>query len=184
MIFFVVFTKFIRIRIFLNQNLENAKSFSKLSTKYVLVKYILINIDTQFHVLSWLKIINLVPFFVSHSTFDCQTSECSLELFFFKFFVDWLENWKYQWNELSCCQTLFQEFSRNKWFVSYKTILSMFWSKTFSQLLSDDIWSNTKFFWRREDRIEQETSWRYSLWSDFAATISRDFFFFLTENTL
>ena len=51
MIFFVVFTKVIRIRIFLNQNLENAKSFSKLSTKYVLVKYI-INIDTQFHVLS------------------------------------------------------------------------------------------------------------------------------------
>ena len=56
--------------------------------------------------------------------------------------------------------------------------------KKISQLLSDDIWSNTKFFWRREDRIEQETSWRYSLWSDFAATISRDFFFFLIHCNL
>ena len=151
MIFFVVFTKFIRIRIFLNQNLENAKSFSKLSTKYVLVKYI-INIDTQFHVLSWLKILNLVTFFVSHFTFDCQTSEYSLELFFFKFFVDWLENWKYV--PMKRAVLLSNLISRNKLFVSYKTILSMFWSKTFSQLLSDDIWSNTTVFWRRG----QETS--------------------------
>jgi hypothetical protein len=78
------------------------------------------------------------------------------------------------WNSSVTSASVVQEFCR------YECVLS----KKISQLLSDDIWSNTKFFWRREDRIEQETSWRYSLWSDLAATFSRDFFFFYRKYTV